>query len=348
MKHIGLDVHSTTTNIVVLNDAGRRLLSRKVATTAKELREVISSIPGDKRLAVEESQMADWVVRELAPLVQEIIRCQPQYNRLISRSEDKYDEGDAESLAVLLRLNELKPVHHPVWEFRLFREAVRSYWLRSRDLARAKNRLKAFFLFNGIHEPSKRIYAQRYREGFRDQLRQRRGNLELAESLWEDVAYCRQKKAQHVRLMRPAGKPWAAEIARLQSIPGVGVIGAHTLVAYLERGYRFRNKRQVWSYAGLGLRRKESAERGFRKASRCGNRYVKNVIFLGVANIAAGQRRHALWEMWQQGMVSGVDARRMRRNVGRKMLAIAQQLLRSGERYTDDRVKRSTTGSRQQ
>jgi len=348
MKHIGMDVHSTTTNVVVINDAGKRLLSHKVATTAKDLKEVISSIPGDKRVAVEESQMADWVVRELAPLVKEIIRCQPQHNRLISRSEDKYDERDAESLAVLLRLNELKPVHHAAWGFRLFREAVRSYWLRSRDLSRAKNRLKAFFLYNGIHEPSKRIYTQRHREEYRERLRQRSGNLELAESLWEDTRYCRLKKAHHVKLMREAGKPWKAEIARVQSIPGLGVIGAHTLVAYLERGYRFGNKRQAWSYAGLGLRRKESAQRGYRKASRCGNRYVKNVILTAAANIAAGRRQHALWEMWRQGMVAGVDARRMRRNVGRKIVVIAQHLLRSGEEYADDQMTASTTGSRQQ
>lgn len=51
--------------------------------------EVIKRIPGEKRVVLEESQMADWVTRVLRPHVREIIRSQPQHNRLISRAENQ-------------------------------------------------------------------------------------------------------------------------------------------------------------------------------------------------------------------------------------------------------------------
>ena len=99
MKHIGLDTHSTTTLATVLNDRGRKILRRQIATRELDLIDFMKSIPGPKRVALEESQMADFVTRVIAPYVREVIRCQPQYNRLISESEKKCDEEDSHTLA---------------------------------------------------------------------------------------------------------------------------------------------------------------------------------------------------------------------------------------------------------
>jgi len=127
-------------------------------------------IPGPKRAVLEESQMADFVARIIEPLVQEVIRCQPQHNRLISESEQKYDAQDSHSLAELLYLNKLKSVHHPDWVYRRLREAVRHYWMCSREMTRNKNRLKTFFLFNGIHCTGEWVYSPRHRGGYLTQL----------------------------------------------------------------------------------------------------------------------------------------------------------------------------------
>ena len=144
MKHIGMDVHSTTTDACVRNGSGVIVLQRRIRTTHNELIDFVTSIKGQKRVVVEEDQMADWVTRLLKPHVDEVIRCQPQYNKLISSSEDKCDKTDAESLSELLYLNRVKPVHHPEEKYRVLREAVRAYWVASRDLTRAKNRLKGW------------------------------------------------------------------------------------------------------------------------------------------------------------------------------------------------------------
>ena len=163
MKHIGMDVHSTTTDACVRNGRGVIVLQRRIRTTQNELINLVSSIRGPKRVVVEEDQMADWVTRLLQPHVDEVIRCQPQYNKLISGSEDKCDKMDAKSLSELLYLNRVKPVHHPEMKYRTLREAVRAYWIASGDLTRAKNRLKGWYLFNGLHETGRSIYSLRNR-----------------------------------------------------------------------------------------------------------------------------------------------------------------------------------------
>jgi len=92
MKHIGMDVHSTTTDACVRNGRGVIVLRKRIPTTKSELVKLVQNISGHKRVVLEEDQMADWVTRALEPHVDEVIRSQPRYNKLISvyPRSDKY------------------------------------------------------------------------------------------------------------------------------------------------------------------------------------------------------------------------------------------------------------------
>lgn len=339
MKHIGMDFHSTTSFITVLNDQGRKILQRQIPSKEWDLIDFIKSIPGPKRIALEESQAADFVTRILEPYAKEVIRCQPQHNRLICESENKCDPQDSYHLAQLLYLNKLKPVHHPGWGYRQLREAVRYYWTASRDLARAKTRLKAFFLFNGIVCQGKKVYSKRYRKGYIEQLRSRSGNINLLELILQDLDSCRERKAGHIRVLRQLAKPYQEDVARLRGIPGIGPIGAYTLLAYLEDGWRISNKRKLWQYCGLGIRTHESNGKGRRIASRKGNRYLKNVLMTAACSIAARRRcENGLALRWRTGLAAGIAPLRLRRNQARKIAVLAHYILRSKERYNDERV----------
>lgn len=339
MKHIGLDVHSTTTVVNVLNDRGRSILRRQIPTREADLVDLLQSIPGPKRVALEESQMADFVARSIAPHVKEVIRCQPQHNRLISEGEDKCDKKDAEKIAELLFLNKLKSVHHPSWMYRQLREGVRCYWISSRDLTMAKNRLKAFYLFNGIHCVGEKAYCKQQQEIYREKLKKRSGNLNLLDLRYRLLETCRENKAAHVRELRNLSAKLKDDVARLASIPGIGFIGACTLLAYLENGWRIPNKRKLWQYCGIGIRRHESNNKGYQGASKKGNRYLKNVLLTAVSSITARrQADNALTKAWHAGRAEGIESSRLRRNMARTIVVLAHRLLRCKEMYNDDRV----------
>jgi hypothetical protein len=51
-------------------------------------------------------------------------------------------------------------------------------------------------------------------------------------------------------------KPWKL----LRQIPGIGPIRAALLVALMQTPHRFRTKRQLWKYSGLGLETHDSAQ----------------------------------------------------------------------------------------
>jgi len=339
MKHIGLDVHSTTTDACIRNDKGVIILRRRIATKAEDLERLMRSIKGAKRVVLEEDQMADWVARVLKPHAEEVIRCQPQYNKLISASEDKCDKMDAAALSELLYLNRIKRVHHPEEKYRTLREAVRAYWIASRELTRAKNRLKGWYLFNGFHESGRKIYSLRNRSKHMKVLQQLGRNIQLAELLYEHMDACRKLKAKHIRMLRTAARPVKDLIELVTTIPGIGPINGYTLVSLLEDGWRIPNKRKLWRYAGLSLRRNESRDMGFKGASRTGNRILKQVVMSAASSIVARGDRNALLALWERDMRQNVDPKRARRNLARKIAVIAQRLLRYKEAYINERIK---------
>lgn len=336
MKHIGLDLGRATTDVVVLNGRGQESLHRRVETREETLVELMKSIPGEKRVVLEESQMADWVTRVLQPHVSEIIRSQPQHNRLISRAENQDDYLDALHLAELLYLNKLKAVHHPEALYGELREAVHAYWRSSGEVTRSKNHVKVFLLFHGIPYRKEEPYSLRHREQLRETLRQKQVNRELAECLWLKLDQARAMKARFLKLLRQVSQPVRSSVRRLMTIPGIGFISACTLVAYLEQGWRFGNKRQAWQYAGLGVSRHTSAGKGTENASRSGNRCLKNVLLTAAITVSLQPQHSGLGRLWQRGIQQGKDPRRVRRTVGRKILVVAQHLLRSQKEYQDE------------
>jgi transposase len=339
MKHIGFDIDSTTTHISVFSERGREILHTKIPTREADLVAFMMSVAGPKRVALEESQMADFVTRAIEPYAAKVIRCLPQHNRLISESEHKYDRADARALAELLFLNKLKEVHHAPWAYRQLREGVRAYWAASRDLSRNKSQLKAFYLFNGIHCTGEKVYASRHRAAFKKMAEKRSVNMPILEQLYLHLDFCRNRKAAHIKILKELIHSYQQDDRNLKTYPGVGVIGSASFIAYLENGWRLKNKRKLWQYCGVGVRRHESAGKGRRKASRQGNRYLKNAVMTAAATIS--NRRiadNALTKIWRAGIAAGVPGDRMKRNMARKVAVLVQRSLRFKEEYRDDRV----------
>lgn len=143
-------------------------------------------------------------------------------------------------------------------------------------------------------------------------------------------------KARFLKLLRQVNKPLRSSVRQLLTIPGIGFISACTLLAYLEDGQRFHNKRQAWQYAGLGVSRHLSAGKGTENASRSGNRPLKNVLLTAAITVSLQPQHSGLGRLWQRGLQQGKNPRRVRRTVGRKILVVAQHLLRSKKEYQDE------------
>jgi len=231
---------------------------------------------------VESSSLAPLLKEWLAPMVDRVIVCETRENRWIARSDDKSDPADADRLARLLRMGEFKPVHVPERAGQERRELVRLHRKAVGDVTRLKNRLKAKYREHGVAVKGEKVYTVRHRASYAQQVKQPAVRAMLAvmsEQL--DGAQAAQMKIWgqlFARLRTPFGsEPQGRRLPEyrlLKTIPGVGSRLGAILVAGIDAPGRFANKRKLWKYSGLGVRRQWSShpEQARVSGSPSGNR----------------------------------------------------------------------------
>jgi transposase len=181
--------------------------------------------------------------------------------RLIFCSKDKNDRKDAERLAKLLYLGEAPAVHVPSGDVRTWRELITC---RGRGIAkgtRAKNSLRTLLRGAGVVPPGRpALWTKKGREWLRRlELPTTSQQLRRDLLLEEIEALTRQVRRIEQPLNHQAGRSPA--VARLRSVPGVGVGTAEAVAAFVDDPHRFRDAKAVGRYFGLVPSQDQSGDR---------------------------------------------------------------------------------------
>lgn len=92
---------------------------------------------------------------------------------------------------------------------------------------------------------------------------------------------------------------------RLCTVPGVGPLTAHAVVAAVGDGSQFRTARDFAAWTGLTPRQHESADKGSdRGLSRQGDRHLRKLFALGASTVMRGARRPQGGTAWQRGILA--------------------------------------------
>src|SRR5207245_3619253 len=141
---------------------------------------------------------------------------------------------------------------------RMLKELSRSYLTITKDLGRVMNRLKALYRGWAIPCAGTQVYAPHYRSEWLSKIREA-GVRRRAELYYQQLDALRLVRQQaRKELLAEARKHRATKL--LRQIPGIGPIRAAELVALIQTPHRFRTKRQLWNYSGLGLETHDSAQ----------------------------------------------------------------------------------------
>src|SRR3989441_2654984 len=257
IKYIGMDIHKETISIAVMNGEGKVVMESIIETKASTILQCIQGIHGDLHVTLEEGTWAAWLYDLLKPHVTELVVCDPRKNALLKEG-NKSDKIDARKLADLLRGGYLRSVYHGENGLRTLKELYRSYLTISKDLTRIMNRLKAIYRGWAIPCEGQQVYDPRHRAEWLDKIREA-GVRRRAEFFYQQLDAL-QALRQEVRrdLLAESRKHDATK--RLRQIPCIGPIRAAQLVALMQTPHRFRTKRQIWTYSGLGLETHDSAQ----------------------------------------------------------------------------------------
>ncbi len=336
MKTIALDVHRKKSQLAVTLETGEIVAERIVSSSTEVLCKEIASIPGPKRVVLENSGWAGRIADALRKVADEVIVCDPTRNALIAQADNSDDEQDARRLAELSRAGSLHSVYVPPEPFRTLRSMVQHETHITRAATGMMLRLKAFCRMHGVDYQGKSLYRRKGREVilacFPQEARFQMTSLyRLLDGLRTERSLLRSELRRYSRQI--------PVVQRLQTIPGIGPVIARTLVAWIADPSRFKSLSALSAYAGLGLKTDISNWQAVRRAhaSRRGQRALKRVLFLA-ARAALRSKENAFARRYAARRAAGWEDRKAIRDIARKILFTACHLWKNGQEYDDGRL----------
>jgi transposase len=348
IKYIGMDVHKETISIAVLNHAGKLVMESIIETKAVTILQFIQGLRGELHVTFEEGTWAAWMYDLLKPHVQELLVCNPRRNALLKEGS-KSDKIDARKLAELLRGGLLRAVYHGENGLRMLRELARSYQTISKDLTRVMNRLKALYRGWGIACAGKQVYDPRYREAWLSKITQagvrRRAELFYQHLDGLQVLRCNVRR----EFLAESRKHKATKL--LRQVPSIGPIRAALLLALMQTPQRFRSKRQLWNYSGLGVKTHGSAQYRYRdgqlqrskkpqqlRGLNQNHNHEMKEIFKSTAT-SASRCTGPLRDFYTRLLSKGMKPEMALLTLARKIAAITLSVWKKGARFDAEQLK---------
>jgi len=344
VKYVGADVHSQYTQFVGLDKNGRVLFQQEVATEADLVYDLVCSIRGEVRLAVEEGTQSMWLYGLLSRCVKEMIVCNRQKQGGRSQIVCKSDFKDAFAVADGLRLGTLLPVFKGYSErAKAMKQLATSYSRLTGDVARAKSRVSS--LYHGVGMAS---CTGMYSEPRRTELLRLvpcpgiRSRLELLYAQLDAVGAVRKESLQ--RLVEESKRHQARKL--LLSVPGIGAVRAAQLIGVIGTPHRFPDRQNFWSYCGLAVVHLSSGttKRGKdgrpihnkRKVSTRGLNLNRNPILKNIfkgAEMTARRYSKEFAQLYDYHVNRGLDESVARVHLARKLASITLSIWKKGVKY---------------
>jgi transposase len=288
--------------------------------------------------------MAHWLARNLGPLVDELVVCDPRRNALIDCDGDKDDRIDARKLATLLRGGFLRGVYHSDNDQHvLLKQWVGLYCDRVKDAVRQINKIRALCWRHGLRPLRGALRNIQTRQDWLESLGAHPAAGQMAMLFVGFDAVAGQVVTSR-RKMVSLAKPYPI-IGYWQELPGVGPVRAITLYAYLDTPWRFdNNPHKLCKYCGVGLERSSSGKDryGRMKVGQLQlawqvNRRLKASI-MGAAVSAVSQRHNEFAYQYERLVRHGLTMGNALHTVARKMLTVMWGMWKTGTRFDPRRV----------
>jgi transposase len=275
MLFVGVDAHKRTSQITVMNEAGKVLRRKSVRSTREGFHEALADYHEPLHSVLEASYswgpMYDW----LDEISEEVMLAHPLKVRAIASARIKNDRIDSEVLAHLLRANLIPAAHAPSREIRALRRVLRQrmFFVQLRTMVR--NRMRALLAQHSIMPPeNERLFTRQGRVWLGQvslpasdaQLLQ--GDCELHDSL--EVQIDSTDVLIHKLAMEDPAVRW------LISLPGIGRFLSVLIRWETDDITRFPTAKHFVSYTGLAPSTYASSSRVAHGAlTKQGNKWLR-------------------------------------------------------------------------
>ena len=266
----------------VCGTSGKVASNTEYPSDVDELKIYLKSLKGRVALTFEESTASQWLYTELRDSVEEILVCDPRRNGLLNEGA-KTDKIDASKMATLYRAGLLKKVYHSSEDFIYLRKIMSGYDDLVCSAVRLKNQQHALFRAEGkeketeLKSNSEKTLKDRSHIFVNQTLKmQLEKNEESKKLYFEEFKKLRQKHKI---------------VSLLEEIPGVGIVGALTILSRVVCAERFPNKGTFLSYCGLVRHDLQSGGRSYGKRMTQYSRDLKKIFKLAAFIVLTNKDR---------------------------------------------------------
>ncbi|MEJ2215901.1 MAG: IS110 family transposase [Gemmatimonadota bacterium] len=258
MLHTGIDLHKRTAVLTTVDADGHVIAEATLRTRRPALARYFAALPGPHEATVEATSGWYWVRDLLAREGVTLRLAHAKFVKAIAYAKVKTDAVDAHTLAQLLRAGLIPEAHMISPELQPLRDVMRTRLRLVQKEVGVRNSIHRLLEKHNVRSvadlpPLAQLQAACHREQvalLREQIR-------------------RLEKSLHPHLVPDP------DVQRLLAIPGIGKVGAFTLVLEIDGIARFPSERRFFSYCRLVPGAANSGGRTRTRPSRDGNKYLK-------------------------------------------------------------------------
>ena len=335
-KYVGLDVSMEETAVCIVDEDGRILAERKVATLPEAIVAFISDHAGTvDRVGLETGPLAVWLWNELKALGVPAICIDARHAKAgLSMMINKTDRNDAVGLAQIMRTGWFRQVHVTSGPSHLTRALLTSRGLLVGMRGDIDNQIRGLLKTFGI------LFGKKvggFMKRAQDLLS---GELKTSPELSRLVATLLKARAEIQRrildfdrdLMRQAK---ASDVCRrFMGVPGVGPVTALSVWAAIDDPGRFASSSSVGAYLGLTPRRYASGEvdRSGR-ISKCGDREVRTHLYEAANVLLTRIKKPSALQDWGLRIARRSGFKKAKVAVARKLAVVLHRMWRDGSDF---------------
>ena len=336
MKFIGVDLHKKTISLCVMMvvDGKREVVTRRrfICLDTAGIRRFFEQ-QGTFQVVVEATASYEWFLLLIEDLADRCVLAHPRKLRIIAECKHKSDKIDAYVLAELLTVDMIPEAYRPGPRIRQHRVLVRHRrWLQGRITSlKCKLHDKAAFhnadianLFTAKGEQHLADIAMSFADRFETQ------------NLQSQLLFCQQQLKEVDKELRrfatTAPGPEREARAVLNTMPEVGPVTIDVVLSELGDWRRFRNAKQVVSFAGLDPGYRESDGKGKRLTiTKEGSRLLRWAMVETAWRLVG---KYARWRHIFLTLTKNTGSKKKAIvGVARRVLCVLFAMLRDGKAY---------------
>jgi transposase len=336
MKFIGVDLHKKTISLcVVMVVAGKRKVLNRRRFDCQDTAAIRGFFEKQEvfQVVVEATANYEWFLLLIEDLADRCVLAHPKKLRVIAECKHKSDKVDSQILAEFLAMDMIPEAYRPSPRIRQYRVLARHRrWLQGRTTSlKCKLRDKAAHYNSDIAE----LFTLKGEQHLAEIAMSKADRFQTDEML-ELLHFCRQQfekaNAELLRFAKTAPNPEREARAVLATIPEVGPVTIDIVLSELGDWRRFRNAKQVVSFAGLDPGYRESDGKGKRLSiTKEGSRLLRWAMVETAWRFVG---KFARWRHIFETLKKNTGSKKKAIvGVARRILCMMYALLRDGKAY---------------